>query len=197
MTDRLIPHGTRSAYLAGCRCLQCRRANALRRRRCYHQAKQPPVDLGTLQEHLTALEGLGISAYRIEQLSGVTKATLRRIRAGRGTVRFTTARRLLRVLPFPAAGRGVEALPAWRVVRWLRSEGFSNRQIADLVGVRQIRLEKRYAARVVARLQALRVLCESDAWTPEHLNLLMGSFGWTSTRSGQLPHASAQAAEAE
>jgi len=78
----LSPHGTRSRYGAGCRCIPCTDANTAYQ----HDRKASPrrrlVYVGAARAHLRGLRDQGISVEAIARLTGCDEVNLRRILNG-------------------------------------------------------------------------------------------------------------------
>lgn len=88
--------GTRSRYVTGCRCDECRQANAADRRA--RRVARPLVPVESVVEHLRALQAAGASRERIAQAARVGESTLDRIARQPGTrMRGDLAMRILRV----------------------------------------------------------------------------------------------------
>lgn len=138
-------HGSRDAYVVdGCRCAECRRANARseqdRRRQIAYGRWQPFIDATPVREHLRALGIDGIGLRRVAELSGVPYSTLaslmysvRRPPGGR-RVRRETARRVLavrRTTGAPAGGTRVAALGTRRRIQALVAIGWTLTALAE------------------------------------------------------------------
>lgn len=72
-----VRHGTRSKYVMGCRCDECRKANAADRRA--RRVRRPLVPVAPVVEHLRKLQAAGLSRARIAKAARVGEATLDRI----------------------------------------------------------------------------------------------------------------------
>ncbi|MCR4374210.1 MAG: hypothetical protein NUW22_05115 [Acidobacteria bacterium] len=155
---------------------------ASRDRLRYQRQPPPPVDIAAVVAHLTHLKAAyGIGAWQIAHLTGVSERLVHMIRQ-KQHVRIlpSTAAKLLAAQPVRAPGQRVVGLPAWRIVRWLESEGYTRPQVARLVGVRSIGLRKHYTARVVAKLHAIKRHLERGSRPDDE-----GSFGDASPPPGQ------------
>lgn len=92
------PHGRRSTYLDGCRCLPCRSANAsYQAHRRERLARGKPLPGVVIQGHYTAqlvrsLLAEGFSASRVGHLLGMSEATIRRHRSSAPVTLRTAAR---------------------------------------------------------------------------------------------------------
>lgn len=100
-------HGQRARYLRGCRCQDCRRANA-RYLKAYRQRTSPergrptrPVRVAAapVREHLAALLASGWCWRHVEAESGVNRGTLSRLGRINQTVHRDVAARLLDLEP--------------------------------------------------------------------------------------------------
>lgn len=76
-------HGTRGRYVMGCRCDECRAANAADRRA--RLVRRPLVPVEPVVAHLRALQAAGMSRARIARRAGVAESTLDRIAREPGT----------------------------------------------------------------------------------------------------------------
>ena len=76
-------HGTRSRYVGGCRCEDCRASNAADRRA--RLVRRPLVPVEPVVAHLRALQSTGMSRARIAHRAGVAESTLDRIAREPGT----------------------------------------------------------------------------------------------------------------
>lgn len=143
-------HGNRDSYaLDGCRCPDCRRANALterqRRRETAYGRWQPFTDAEPARQHLRELAKRGIGLRRAAQLAGVPYTTLTALvygAPGAGSppsrrVRHDTSGRILSV-PLEAsplaAGARTEATGTRRRLQALVAHGWTITTLADLLG---------------------------------------------------------------
>lgn len=105
-------HGTRAAYLRGCKCDDCRAAHTSYCKRYKHQAgvdtnrgadhhaKRPiRLPVGDLAEHIAALYASGWTQAAIAREADVSHATLRRLTRGQRRVHPSTAAALLALQP--------------------------------------------------------------------------------------------------
>ena len=89
-------HGTRSRYVGGCRCDECRGANAADRRA--RRTRTPLVPVEPVVAHLRALQAAGVGRRRIARAALVAESTLDRIARQPGTrMHPEVARRVLAV----------------------------------------------------------------------------------------------------
>lgn len=151
----------------------CRSANAAWSKRLYHcrlQGLHAERDsrLAAVQAHLSHLAEHGLGLRRVSHLSGVDVRHLRRIRHGH--VRRLTAATVAKILatkPIRARQQLVPAITGWRIVRWLKSEGYTQRAVASLIGhKRTITLRKHYRADTVARLLCVKRRLEAGSERP-------------------------------
>jgi hypothetical protein len=131
--------GSRVSYLGGCRCHACRAANvaylAARPRR------KSSVPAGPARAHLEALQSKGIGLDQAARESGVSRRIVYEVRSGaRVWIRPETSAALLAVRPVLAHGAIVPAWHTRRLLRALRSEGFTSSELAWRLGNRSRRL---------------------------------------------------------
>ena len=89
-------HGTRSRYVGGCRCDDCRKANAAHAKAT--RKRTPLVPVEPVVAHLRALQAAGASRARIARAARVAESTLDRIARQPGTrMHPRLAARVLRV----------------------------------------------------------------------------------------------------
>jgi hypothetical protein len=152
--------------LRGCKCPDCTAANRRYITGYRGELQRAPVDLAVAQLHISRLRDQRLGLRQIAKQAGVTRYVVRRILQSKpGYRRSTTLTKLLAAQPVIAPRALVPALPTWRIVKWLESEGFSRPRIAALIGLaggKPIILRKRYTMRVVARLRRLKRHYESQ-----------------------------------
>jgi len=159
---RAFPHGTRSAYVRGCRCAPCTAANALYALGRY-RARRLKDDWNDLvpaeaaRAHILKLSKAGVGRRAIAAASDVSSSALAQIRAGRShRIRARTARRILAVdVGCRADASLVSAKGTWRLIGLLIEEGFTKAELARRIGLASPALQFR-KGRVLART-ALRV----------------------------------------
>lgn len=89
-------HGTRSRYVGGCRCDECKSANAADRRT--RRKATPLVPVEPVVAHLRALQAAGVGRRRIARAAQIAESTLDRIARQPGTrMHPEVARRVLSV----------------------------------------------------------------------------------------------------
>lgn len=135
-------HGDRLRYLAGCRCLPCRAANS--RYSCERQAAvrrgegNPIVSATRARRHIRKLSRRGVGMWAVSYASGIGKTTICHIRTGRKKrIRKHTETAILAVDEAAIADRAL--VPARRthyLIRRLRREGFTLRELARRLGLR-------------------------------------------------------------
>lgn len=133
-------HGDRLRYMAGCRCAECRRANCEYEKQRYRARKAGDwnglVDAAPARAHLLALSRAGVGRRTVADVSGVAQTVICDVRAGtKLRIRARTARAVLAVTQACAAdGAIVRATEAQRLLRQLKDEGFSKRELARRLG---------------------------------------------------------------
>lgn len=158
-----MSHGTRAEYRQGCRCLPCRRANALyaaqryaSRRRGAHGAL---VDARDARRHLRKLGKRGIGKRQASRLSGLSLWVIAAVRSGRLiAIRPSTASRILAIRPVMALGTCVSAETVERLVRRLKGEDFDPAALAGRLRLSEQwvrRHHRRVKGRTAARVQRL------------------------------------------
>lgn len=158
------PCGTRGKYVAGCRCVKCRAANSAyqceRERKLKAGKSNPLVDASPAREHIRALSRHGIGYKTVSHYAGVGNSTLFQIMSGRRLkVRRLTLEAVLAV--DRRCFTGGTLLPASETLRriaWLKSEGFTERQIAKRMGLRTPHLQinrRRVTGRTASRIERI------------------------------------------
>lgn len=128
-------HGTRSAYVKGCRCEDCTTANR-RYAKTHGMYGTDLIDAGPVRAHLAQLRAAGVGRRTIAAESGVALTVVSRL-LGIDTskpatrVRIDTAARLLAVKP--SAARVVEPLGARRRLQALTALGWSQHALARML----------------------------------------------------------------
>lgn len=157
-------HGTRSRYVAGCRCTPCRKANTVsesdRRRRQLYGAPGAYVPSSAARAHLHALLAAGHSVRAIARAAGVSRQTVIRLqraegrRPAEGRVHATTAARLVELSPGGldvADGAFVNARGAQRRLKALMAIGWTMPALADALGRKPCNLRRVLDAGQVTR----------------------------------------------
>lgn len=139
-------HGTRTHYVKGCRCDDCRTANreyARRRdrhlRRVAYGIEQPTaryVDAAEARKHLQWLRSWGIGLKTVAQHTGVSRTSLQQIASGETRkVLVDTERKVLNVLRDTRHPQLlVDASLTWKRIAWLQQRGWSKARIARELG---------------------------------------------------------------
>ena len=133
-------HGDRLRYAAGCRCSQCRAANAAYERgRAEARAAgdwNGTVPAEKARAWMAHLSAQGVGRRAIAEASDVAHSILNAIRGGRKTrIRALTERRILAVsVDMALDGALVAAGPTWALVDALLAAGFSKRTLALCLG---------------------------------------------------------------
>jgi len=142
-------HGTRAAYVAGCHCTPCTKANRTaennRHRMIAYGTWQPYVDAGPARQHVRLLASQGIGWKRAADLAGVsTGAVSKLLYGGPGDrppsrrIRPETAAAILAVQPSRAALGGkthVDATGTRRRLQALVAIGWSQAKLARRLGM--------------------------------------------------------------
>lgn len=136
------PHGDRLRYMAGCRCADCRAANAAYERMRSAERKAGNADnivpADKARAHLLALSAAGVGRKSVRQATDINEAILQKIRSGvRTQIRRSTERRIL-AMPIAADmlsdGAHIDAGPSWALVAELVQAGFTKKRIAHELG---------------------------------------------------------------
>ena len=133
-------HGSRARYVAGCRCLPCRAANAryASRRAVLRLAGRDNgiVDARPVRAHLRKLSRWGVGRRTVAELARVSPTVIQQIRRGqRHHCRAETARRICGVTAAAVCGSSpVDAAATWRLLEKLIEDGYTKRQIAVWLG---------------------------------------------------------------
>lgn len=159
------PHGTRIRYVAGCRCLPCRCANAR-----YATERAHAIAAGDTRElvpaerarrHIAMLSRRGVGYKTAADCASVARSVVAKIKSGeRARIRASTERALLAVTPrqLPDSALVSGAGTRRRIAR-LIAEGFTKRRLALELGydspALQIAARERVTVRTRARVAAL------------------------------------------
>lgn len=144
-------HGTRSCYTAGCRREECREANRLyaakrERLALYGRPTTDLVPAAPVRAHVARLQAAGVGWRRIAELAGIGTGPMKKLLWGHRSrghgpstrVRPATAAAILAVradLSSPAAHAYIDATGTHRRLRALVSIGWSQRRLADALGL--------------------------------------------------------------
>jgi hypothetical protein len=157
-------HGTRIRYLDGCRCENCKHANAR-----YHQERRAARRIGLgnklvpaarVRRHLARLSRLGIGRKTIGDASGVSDNTIQAVKSGRKRrIRQRVERAILGV---SAAAIGDACLvpgeKAWGLIDRLLALGYRKADLARRLGYEDGRLRftrDRVTAKTQLRIERL------------------------------------------
>lgn len=146
-TDK--PHGLRSRYMGGCRCLKCRMANSN-----YETARSAArrsgewnglVDTAPALEHICKLRRNGVGFKTIAHAASIAPSTMWKIITKKRTKMRAMA--LKRLLAVTTAARADHALiPAnslWRRINQLLEEGYTKAELAKRMGYKSAALQFR------------------------------------------------------
>lgn len=140
-------HGDRLFYIAGCRCDDCRRANAdyERMRKAARAAGDwnGLVDSTRARAHLVSLSKRGVGKRAVAAASDVCMTVLQDIRTGKKKrIRARTERKVLAVAStMMSDGALVRSARALRLIKRLKEEGFTKRDLARRLGYRNDALQ--------------------------------------------------------
>lgn len=135
-------HGDRNRYLGGCRCGDCRAANAAyqresRRRRAGGEWNgYVPADRA--RQHLRQLQAQGVGRRAVADAADVSRTTIAAVRDGRQLhLRAAAERRILQVTHAQASDCAlVDGTETWRLIHALVEEGYTRKFIAERLGYR-------------------------------------------------------------
>ncbi|MYM92359.1 hypothetical protein [Duganella vulcania] len=135
-------HGDRIRYLAGCRCEQCRAANA-----AYAKSRKQAQSAGDwngivsaerARQHLKDLSSKGVGRRSVSAACDVAEPIIGEILNGRKLrIRARTERTILAVTQAAASDRSlVPAAAAWAMINELLDVGYTKRQLALALGLK-------------------------------------------------------------
>lgn len=163
-------HGTRSKYVAGCRCEPCTVANRVyardagRRRARVGYGIEPPspprhVDATETREHIAWLRSQGVGSRTIMRQTGLARSTLRKIVNGERTlISPRTAQLVLAIGRHNAAARAyIDARRAHQLVAELQRQGHTVVSLSRRLGYRSrsLQLHDRITPAKLARIEHL------------------------------------------
>lgn len=155
------PHGDRLRYLAGCRCLPCRAANAQYERQRQQARREGEwngiVPARAARRHILFLSRRGVGRRAIHDATDIAQSTLSAIRTGKKThIRARTARKILDVSTAERADHAhIPATRLWRLIQRLLDEGYTKRDLARRLGYRSPALQ--FRKQVVTVRNAFRI----------------------------------------
>jgi hypothetical protein len=140
-------HGTRSRYVSGCRCADCREANRL-----YYHVRVKAKIFGdwnglvlalTVRRYLRTLSRKGVGYKTVAVACDVSATCLAEVLAGRKKwIRARTQRKVLQVTADAIAdGALVSAKQTWKRINELLEEGFTERELARRLGYRTLKIQ--------------------------------------------------------
>ena len=131
------PHGDRLRYLAGCKCMPCRRANS-RYESMRAQARRNGdwnglVSAKMARRHLLKLSRQGIGRRAVAIAADVTETMICAIKSKKKKyIRARSERKILSVTKADACDHSfVPARRTWHLIKRLKIEGYTTRQLAD------------------------------------------------------------------
>lgn len=133
-------HGTRTRYVAGCRCPACREANNAYARLVGKRVRaglgDPLVDASRARRHLERLSRYGIGRRTVADVAGVPPSSLGAIRSGaKRHVRKSTERKILGVGPDCLTdAKLVPSDSTRKAIAWLLAQGFTRTELAARLG---------------------------------------------------------------
>lgn len=133
-------HGRRSAYVKGCRCEPCRRANTRYAKWREVSGNVQLVDSTEVRQHIERLRAAGMGSREIASRSGVARTVVERligwdVSRPAKRVRPVTARRILAVDAVTLAdGARIDSMGTLRRLRALVAVGWTQTEIARRMG---------------------------------------------------------------
>lgn len=175
MDPSRFEHGDRSRYSLGCRCTECRKANA-----AYAQQRLIAREAGEwngyvsayrARQHLLKLQRQGVGRDAVVAASDVALSTVCGVRRGtQRHIRADTERRLLAVGQDCRCDSAlIDAAPTWRLIDALVAEGYTKARLAGLLGYtgRGICLDReRITVRNAERVRILHARLTGEALLP-------------------------------
>lgn len=133
-------HGDRLKYMAGCRCADCRRANTQYEKTRAAARKAGDwngiVPASRARLHMLKLSRQGVGRRAVQAVTDIADSILHRIRTGtKPRIRARTERLILAVTKEMASDRAlVPAASTWKLISRLVQKGYTEAQIAKLLG---------------------------------------------------------------
>lgn len=141
------PCGTRTKYVSGCRCSECRSANTRyateRNSQIVREKWDGFVDAELARLHLKALSRKGIGSRTVCEYTGIGRTTVTEIKMGRRKkARKSVIDAILAVNQSCfSGGTLLSAKSAWRDIDWLLSEGFTEAELSKRLGYKTRKLQ--------------------------------------------------------
>jgi hypothetical protein len=157
-------HGDRLKYLAGCRCLQCRAANA--NYETHRAAARRAGDwnglvpAGRARRHILKLSRKGIGRRAIAEAADIPQSIIAKIKKpATKHIRKKTESKILAVTDGAVSGGAiVPAKRTWKLIRRLLDEGFTKAELARRLGCKSHHLQiskERILAQTAVRVERL------------------------------------------
>jgi len=160
----LKPHGVRLRYMAGCRCLKCRMANAnyetIRSRARKSGDWNGVIDATEARAHIVKLGRVGVGYKIVAEVADLPASIVFGIRSGRRPrCRARTARKILAVTTACRSDAAIiSAGRTWQRIGLLLEEGFTKAKLSELLGHNGKALQihpKRVTVRTAAAVETL------------------------------------------
>ena len=173
MTAGKRAHGTRVKYVHdGCRCADCTAANTAyalarereaRARAAGYDIEPRLIDAQPAQDRLKLLRRNGIGARTVEELTGISRSTLREITSGQTQrIRPETFDLIMQITyDDRPLGTMVDARPTWQLINKLVRKGFTKVAIATAIAgkpTQQLQISKHLVTlRIERRVQQVYI----------------------------------------
>ncbi|HEY0955356.1 MAG TPA: hypothetical protein VGE36_11405 [Roseateles sp.] len=155
------PHGVRLRYMAGCRCVACRKANS-----AYENERQKArragdwngiVDAAEARAHMLKLRRQGVGRRTVQACTDIADTVLQEIVSGKKQrIRARTARLILQVTRAQAADHAlVRAGRSKRLIALLLEEEYTEAFLAERLGYANGHLQ--FTARMITVRNAARI----------------------------------------
>lgn len=151
------PHGTRTRYQQGCRCLPCRVATAAyqRQRVAARQRGESNklVSAEQVKAHLEKLSSAGVGKLTVSEITGIHHASLGKYKSGSRKFICEKNQRLILAVTEEALtdGKHISSRETRRLIKRLVRMGFTKAEIAKRLGYRAGRLSIARRSCVTAR----------------------------------------------
>ena len=157
-----LQHGTRWAYIQGCRCVPCRMAAASYHRRHAKGLTPGLVDATVARRHVQALQRCGLGLDYLASIAGVSPETLRRLLKGRARISARVERCILGLVEHPLAdGCRASFAESYRTREKLRrilDEGYPLKAVQQSLGFAVDRVVRRYGKGKMGRRVRVRTV---------------------------------------